>query len=107
MATAWVTELEDISRPQPTSEAHSDVPVAKMPPVTVQKITFTTSTASNAFNARTRFVRVFTDNAGAIAFLNFGTTPVATTSTTPIEDRATEYFGVIPGHKVAFYNGSA
>lgn len=73
--------------------------VPKEPRVTSQSVTFTTSTQSNAFNAKTRVVRVHTDTA---CYIEFGADPTAITVTsTKMAANQTEYFGVEPGHKVA------
>lgn len=56
------------------------------------------STASNAFNANTKFVRIHTD---AICSIAFGAAPTATTSKARLSANATEYFSVQPGHVVA------
>ena len=70
----------------------SEIPVAREPSHAAQSVTYTTSTASSAFNSRTRFIRVICD---AKAHFDFGGAPTAT-ATSP------EYFAVISGQKVAF-----
>lgn len=104
MATAWITEFADISA---GSGSKIDVQVAATPALTVQKITYTTSTASAAFGSNTKLVRILVSNGGARSFIAFGAAPTATTDTSPIEDSVAEYFGVTPGQKVAIYNGTA
>lgn len=56
------------------------------------------STASAAFGATTRVVRLHTD---AICSISFGTSPTATVSTKRMAANATEYFAVRPGDSVA------
>ena len=57
-----------------------------------------TSAASSAFSPRTTFVRVHTD---AICSILFGSSPTAVTTAKRMAANQTEFFGVIPGHKVA------
>lgn len=93
MAKAYITEL--------TAQATrvTDAPIAQMPPVAEQTVTFTTTTQSSAFNAATRFIRVHTDSICSIAI---GSNPTATISTMRLAADATEYFGVAAGDKIAF-----
>ena len=83
---------------------NGQVQAANEPSVTTQKVSFTTTVASAAFNAGSRFVRVFSD---IDAWLVFGDTPVATVSGLPVKAGVPEYFGVLPGQKVAAYDGSS
>lgn len=100
MATLNITELERMAEDADGFK----VPIAKMPAVTHQNVTFTTSAASSAFNNRTNFVRVIAD---ADAWLVFGASPTATTTGCRIEANVEAYFGVTPGQKVAAYDGSS
>ena len=75
------------------------VPTGMEPAVAEQVVTFTTTTQSAAFNARTKFIRVHAD---AICSYEFGANPTATTSTPRMAASSTEFFGVVPGQKVAF-----
>jgi hypothetical protein len=52
MSTAYVTELTALATHVTSAQ------IAQMPPVAEQKVTFTTTTQSAAFNAATRFIRV-------------------------------------------------
>jgi hypothetical protein len=94
MAILYVTEyqaLADDARDLP-------MPIPGEPSVADQTVTFTTSTASNAFNELTTYVRVLSD---ADAHVKFGETPVATTSHQWIAAN-TEYFRAVKqGQKVA------
>lgn len=73
--------------------------IAPMPAINEQVVDFTAgATASAAFNAATRIVRIHTD---AICSLAFGPTPVATVANARLIAGQTEYFGVVPGQKVS------
>ena len=89
MAKMYVTEF-----------AESDVNSGKEPALVEQAFTFTgTSTqCSNAFNARTRLVRIHTD---AICSLTFAVDPTATANHRRMAASQTEYFSVECSFKVA------
>ena len=71
----------------------------KLPPVTGQVVTFTTSTQSAALNAETTYVRAISD---ADCHLEVGSNPTATTSSViKLTAGVPEYFGVTAGHKIA------
>lgn len=74
------------------------VQAGQEPAVTSQKVSFTTSTASAAFDETTRFVRITCD---ADAHLQFAVAPTATTSMMEVQADTPEFFGVIKGQKVA------
>lgn len=77
----------------------SAVQVGQEPKLAGQAVTFTTTTASAAFNADTELVRIVCD---AAAHIEFGSSaPTATTSHAPIAANTPEYFGVKGGHFVA------
>lgn len=93
MATLYITEFQEVAK------AGSDnLLMGQCPPVAQQTVTFTTSTQSAAFNAKTRFIRVYSS---ADAMIEFGSNPTATTSKMPIKAGVPEYFGVNPAEKVA------
>ncbi len=94
MAKLYITEY--VSQPFDTNGQR--IPAGQEPGVTTQVVTFTTTTQSAAFNAKTKFVRVHTD---AICSVEFGENPTATTSSARMVAGSTEFFGVVPGHKVA------
>jgi len=94
MAKAYITE-----HPRPTMYQGGLLPVAAMPPLTSQTVTFTTTTQSVAFGSTTKMVCVHTDS---ICSIEFGSNPTATTSSRRMAANTTEYFEVTPGHKVAF-----
>jgi len=89
MAKLYVTEF-----------AESDINSAKEPPLAEQTlaVTGTSAACSNAFNGRTRLVRIHTD---AIVSIAFGKTPTATTDSRRMAINSTEYFSVESGLKVA------
>ena len=61
MATAWIEEYERIG----DLPGGAGVQAPRLPPVAVQKVTFTTTAGvSAALNARTRIVVISTDAAG-------------------------------------------
>lgn len=94
MAKAYVTELTALA-----TRVSMPTPIAQMPPIAEQTVTFTTTTQSNAFGATTRFIRVHTD---AICSIAIGSNPTATTSTMRLPADTIEYFGVSAGDKIAF-----
>lgn len=84
MATLYITEYERVDNSNP--------PVAMVPAIAKQAVTFTgTSAASAAFNARTKMVRIHTD---AICSIVFGTTPVAVATDSRMAADQTEYFAL-------------
>jgi hypothetical protein len=56
------------------------------------------SVQSAAFNTNARFIRLHTD---AICSVAFGANPTATADSCRLAANQTEFFGVLPGHKVA------
>ena len=95
MATAWVTELREITG----MAGGQSLQAVKMPPVAEQVITFTTAAASAAFNADTRCIRVYCDANAHIRFSAAGT--AATVSNCPVSSRVACFFGVTRGDKVS------
>jgi hypothetical protein len=83
-----------------TEYAESDINSAKEPPLAEQAFAFTGTSAqcSNAFNARTRLVRIHTD---AICSIAFAKDPTATANNRRLAINSTEYFSVEGGLKVA------
>ena len=73
------------------------------PSVTTQTVSFTTATASAAFSANTRLVRVSSDGE---CHLSFGAAPTATTSHLQMQADSPEYFVVTPGQKVSAVNAA-
>lgn len=88
MATLYITEYTDIG----TSNNGQPVQIAMVPPTAQQTVAISgASTASAAFNARTKFVRLHTD---AICSIAFGTAPTATTVQTRMPADSSEYFQI-------------
>lgn len=87
-------------------ESNRLVPVAQEPAIAVQRVTYTTSTQSSAFNTRTRFIRIVCD---AAAHFEFGTNPSATADNPYLPSNTPEYFGVPRGasFEIAVYDGSS
>lgn len=87
MAVLYVTELADLGQ-----AGGNSAPIAQLPVVAEQAITFTTHTESSAFNPATRYVRLHTDT---VCFVKFGTAPTAITATNlRLAANQTEYFAV-------------
>lgn len=90
-----------------TDESNRIVPVAQEPAIVLQTVTYTTSTGTSAFNARTRFVRIVCDAKAHFRFSTAGTN--ATANDAYVAADAVEYFGVPKGaaYLVEFYDGSS
>ncbi len=99
-ATCKISEYQNLIKDGNGNE----VPVAATPAVANQEVTYTSSTASNAFNTSTRFIRIICD---AKAHFVFGAAPSAAATDAYLASDTREYFGVINGDKVAFYDGSS
>lgn len=69
------------------------------PGLAIQEVVFAASTQSTPFSAKTKFIRVHVKTS---ASFEFGVNPVATSAHPRISAGVTEFFGVEPGHKVAF-----
>lgn len=81
------------------------MPVPMEPPVATQTVSFTTAAQSAALNASTNFVLVTADAAHNMLT---GENPTATATVYPLFSADTErFFGVKPGHKISFYDGSS
>lgn len=88
---------------QPSAYQGGLLPVVRMPPLATQTVAIGGSTtASAAFNAKTKMVAIHTD---AICSIEFSATPgaatAATTSSKRMAANTTEYFEVAPGDKVS------
>jgi len=97
MAVLYIQEYERLA-----TDADGKVVQAGLEPALAsQHVAFTTSTASAAFNAKTQFIRVFSDTA---CYVKFGTAPTATTaSDMPLAANTAEFFAIQPGqsYKIA------
>jgi len=91
MAVLYISEYSIDSQPTPT--------VGQEPAMASQTVAIGAgSVQSAAFNSGTRLVRLHTDLACSVSF---GLNPTATVTTARLAIGQTEYFKVIPGHKVA------
>ena len=79
------------------------VPIPRMPPVTDQRVVFTSAALSAAFQSKTKFVRLIAD---AACYVKFGSGPTAAETNSYIAANVAEYFSVISGQKVSAYDGS-
>ena len=75
-----------------------------MKPAASQLFSYTTSTASAAFDEATRLVRIIAD---ADVYLEFGAAPTALATAIRVPANTVEYFEVNAGDKVACYDGSS
>ena len=90
MGILYITEFADEGR-----DANGNLaPVAMMPPIAQQAITFTTSTQSAVLNAQTRLVRLHTDS---ICSVRAAVNPTAVTTDARLAANQTEYFAVPAG----------
>lgn len=99
-ATCKISEYEYLIK----DAAGREVPVASEPALVRQDVTYAASTASAAFASGTRFVRIVCD---AKAHFVFATSPTAAATDPYLPADTIEYFGVIGGDKVAFYDGTS
>ena len=100
MAVLFITEYASITRDGRGVMA----PAAQEPALASQTVAIGgSSTQSSAFNAATNFIRVHTD---AICSIAVGANPTASATTARMAADQTEYFGVIPGHKIAVITNS-
>lgn len=74
--------------------------VMSHPPLASQTVASggTSAAVTNAFKDDTRLIRVHTD---AICSIAIGPSPTAVTTAMRMAAGQTEYFGVMPGHKIA------
>lgn len=88
---------------------------AFMPPITEQTVVIPSAAgpanSSAAFNVNTRIIRVHVDanagNAGAGVNIKLGANPTAVTAVSErMAINSTEYFGVVPGHKLSVITSS-
>lgn len=100
MATLWITEYHEIPIFAPGNAA----PMASEPAVADQTVTFTTATASNAFNSAAKYVRLYPS---ANCHVKFGSAPTATASMQKLAAGVEYWRGVVAGQKVSVYDGSS
>lgn len=103
MATLYITEYSQVAPIMRDVRAQAGFENGQ---VTRQTVTYTTSTASAAFQDSTRLIRVMAD---AYATLEFGTAPTADANDHPIQANVEYWFGVpeATDFKVAAYDGSS
>jgi len=93
MATLYIEEYNDVGRVLSSS---AQAPLE--PSIASQTVAIGAATQSAAFSLSTTLVRVHVD---AICSVAFGANPTATTSNKRFAAGQTEYFGVVPGHKLS------
>ena len=104
MANLYITEFRRLAE----DGRGRTIPVGELPPVTGQRVVFTTTTLSVVLAKATRFVRVIADADAFLAVGGAGTVATALSSL-KIEADVAEYFGV-DGTKelqIAAYDGSS
>lgn len=95
MALVDISEYSNLAR-----DGRNDIIQAGAePPQAQQQVAITAgSVQSSAFGTTTRFLRVHTD---AAARVEIGVNPTAAATSRRMAAGATEYFGAIPGQKIA------
>lgn len=95
MATLYIEEFGDAG----PGRGGQMIQAGAQPSIAVQAVAIgATSAQSAAFNAATRLVRIHTD---AACSYRFGANPTAAATSPRLATDSTEYFSVVPGHKVA------
>lgn len=101
MANAYIREYARVA----TVPGGGAIPVPMEPPVATQTVSFTTATQSAALNDATNYVLVTVD---ADHNMLVGENPTATAAIYPLFTADTErFFGVKPGQKISFYDGTS
>lgn len=95
MAKAIISEIKN-----PGFFQGSPVPIAALPEVATQAVTYTTATNAAAFNADTTLIRFIAD---ADAFVKVG--GAADANSLKIISGTPEYFAVAPGDVMSIYDG--
>ena len=99
MANMYITEYSHMGHDGGNVGGGALAQIPKEPAVAEQKVAFTTTTASAAFNLDTRIVCIMLDAAGHV---KFGSSTVTATTSSRLLTADTEYyFGVNPGAYVA------
>ena len=102
MAKLCITEFSGLQVASGVAHSAESAQAAMLPGAT-QVITFGgTSVASTAFSSATKLVRVHTD---AACHITAGDSPTATAGDMRLGAGQTEYFGVVPGQKLAALAG--
>ena len=74
------------------------LPAAFTPPIANNNVAIGAGASSNAFSANTKLIRVHSD---AICSIVIGAAPTATTADARMAANQTEYYQVVPGHKIS------
>lgn len=98
MAKCQITEYKKLAK----DDEGNILPIGETE-IATQSVSYTSSTASSAFNADTRWIRVSSD---AAVHLSFGPAPTATVASTRLGANFTDWFRVQGGQKVACYDGT-
>lgn len=98
MTIACVSEYVNVKLIQTPGGGMAQCPEG--PPLAVQYVDYTAGAAAttNAFNAKTKFIRVQVDS---ICARRFGTAPTAVTTDERMTADQTEYLGLPPDHGTA------
>lgn len=102
MATLKISEFEHVSQVPGVP-----VQIPQEPAVAHQSVTFTTATASAAFNVRTRYVKLYPS---ADCYVRFSTAGSAATTAYEYLKATTDHWRGIPegqSFKVSVYDGSS
>jgi hypothetical protein len=94
MPTLWIAEYDMLSN----DGVGNALPIPREPAIAEQTVTFTTTVASAAFNAKTTYVRLIAD---ADCHLHFDDAPVATTAKQFVPANTEVFRRVRAGDKVA------
>jgi len=94
MSNMYIREYKELMR----DDNHIVIQIPQEPAITDQKITYTTTAPSAAFNDATKFVCINLDDGGHIIF---DSTPVATVAHKKLAAGVDYYFGVTKNLKVA------
>lgn len=100
MATLWIREYATLARPpyQAGSDAGTPSDMPMEPGTDQTAVTFTTTTASAAFGANTRYIAIIAD---AAFHYVVAAAPTATTNALKVPANTLVHIGVIPGQKIA------
>ncbi len=94
MPTLYITEYQQLA-----VDGRGIVPAGVEPALASQTVAIGAGSAqSSPFGERTRFVRVHTDAACSV---KFGANPTAAATDARMAASQTEFFGVVPGHRLA------
>ena len=98
MSKLWITELSELGHDSNANAA----PIGQYPAVVNQSpITLGASALSAAFHPSTRYLRLRGDGICHYVIGLAGSTPVATTSSTPLDANSVEHIAVPPGGMLA------